>query len=1078
MNSPRFSCTSDESLLGNGTALCLLLATTTSHVSPRFAYLYASLVQLVETHSWARVALNLYSQGADKVVSRARRLHPSIYAFAVPGFKTLFWKRVLTTAAVQPFSHIMCIDDDMRVAPGQFQLVPLLRLQATLGVPLIAPAPIGAGNGMHPATAERLPQLMYESRQKADEHCSVRTEPFVEIKAPLFSRDAWVVVHEHALSKIDDRSHTGPGLDQVWCGLLEHRIFGHVCHMKPMVTNGTCWRQLGGACAYSYITPMRHDNFISLDADFGRNKNDRAARRKALTYDPDRMQRAMMRTRLMTYRWLMPSWRPARTRLTRPEGNAHLSGCWQMSDLWAALVGNGGGNGSSGERLLWQWDREMHERMHAEAIAAIPPRKDNKTVRVWWSGNSAEAQERRFSKSLRQTTRQPTRHTTRQAPLQTCAGLGSVSLVYQASRTPCIAGRSYGCTTSKGRLAVWVKRCRGRFLCASRNTTTQFDLAARPETLDLRPDPRELVQCGYPPGRASYLCPCDGSNEGRFGSRLKGKLRSQVDTGQRRPSNGSSTRTANRIRYAAATAAVRSSNGVPHTHENASCRIPDYGGGCWVGSSARHACRPSVWCPVVTDMAMSGTNGADASRRLPGLGKQAASRGRLMATPQESSQRGHHHALPSVAAATATTMQVTSSSQLPWCMLTPVHGPNFRHLRRRLEETYRLSVGAPPTTVVVFDDAGAEKRYCTSSGGVGCAGGAHETHVARLQLSRLLRPDAYKRAMRLLKSGGWANRKRDRDTFFSARDASEAQAMRERLAKSCPAKFGSQCYQSLKKFYGAADGPEHCTTYWVSDAESYPFRPFNFSALMAWSHRSGKPFKLGASWYPDANGCTLTTDMHGDSSCGTLVAHTGRLLAYPGLDVSGDRNATAAIAAVHARNVQTRFSINNWWMYERTTVRAMIDRAEALLIESNQTGRFVDYFASHQVSDSAFWGYQVEHLITRPGATMVYVNLLTELSYAFPAAFAACCSCAAGATAHPCALSLTSIWGPCFTQHGAPPAALATFAVERLGIFGIFGNEMDSVPDAALVAEPRLSWVVNNAFRWKGKARVRKLLGD
>ena len=86
MNSPHFSCTSDESLLGNGTALCLLLATTTSHVSPRFAYLYASLVQLVETHSWARVALNLYSQGADKVVSRARRLHPSMYAFAVPGY--------------------------------------------------------------------------------------------------------------------------------------------------------------------------------------------------------------------------------------------------------------------------------------------------------------------------------------------------------------------------------------------------------------------------------------------------------------------------------------------------------------------------------------------------------------------------------------------------------------------------------------------------------------------------------------------------------------------------------------------------------------------------------------------------------------------------------------------------------------------------------------------------------------------------------------------------------------------------------------------------------------------------------
>ena len=117
-----------------------------------------------------------------------------------------------------------------------------------------------------------------------------------------------------------------------------------------------------------------------------------------------------------------------------------------------------------------------------------------------------------------------------------CAsGLGSVSLVYQASRAPCIAGRSFGCTTSNGRLAVWVKNCRGQFQCAGRNTTTQFDLAVRPETLDLPPDPRESVQCGYPPdGRASYLCTCDRSNEGRFGLRPKGKLRSGLDTRQRR----------------------------------------------------------------------------------------------------------------------------------------------------------------------------------------------------------------------------------------------------------------------------------------------------------------------------------------------------------------------------------------------------------------------------------------------------------------------------------------------------------------------------------------------------------------
>ena len=114
---------------------------------------------------------------------------------------------------------------------------------------------------------------------------------------------------------------------------------------------------------------------------------------------------------------------------------------------------------------------------------------------------------------------------------------------------------------------------------------------------------------------------------------------------------------------------------------------------------------------------------------------------------------------------------------------------------------------------------------------------------------------------------------------------------------------------------------------------------------------------------------------------------------------------------------------------------------------------------------------------------MRYVNLLEELHAAFPAAAAACCSCSAATSAtaadaqhHPCGRSLDQLWSGCFERHGVSPAQLATFVVERLGIFGLFGNEMDAVPDAALLAEPRLSWVVNNAYRWKGARRVAKLL--
>ena len=123
-------CTPTASVLANG-SLCLLLATSTSHVSSHFAALNASLTQLVERHEWTRVALNLYLRGADKSLA-SLALHPHVTAYAVAGFKSLFWKRVLTPRAVAAFTHVFLFDDDMRVAPGEFQLVALLRLQERL----------------------------------------------------------------------------------------------------------------------------------------------------------------------------------------------------------------------------------------------------------------------------------------------------------------------------------------------------------------------------------------------------------------------------------------------------------------------------------------------------------------------------------------------------------------------------------------------------------------------------------------------------------------------------------------------------------------------------------------------------------------------------------------------------------------------------------------------------------------------------------------------------------------------------------------------------------------------------------
>ena len=100
---------------------------------------------------------------------------------------------------------------------------------------------------------------------------------------------------------------------------------------------------------------------------------------------------------------------------------------------------------------------------------------------------------------------------------------------------------------------------------------------------------------------------------------------------------------------------------------------------------------------------------------------------------------------------------------------------------------------------------------------------------------------------------------------------------------------------------------------------------------------------------------------------------------------------------------------------------------------------------------------------------MVARDYLRLVERQFPVAFARCCSCGQSRATNaslPC-YALSDLWSSCFVAH-ASPGALAAFLVEQLGIFGIFGNEMDRVPESVLRADERLSWVVNNAYLWKG----------
>ena len=437
------------------------------------------------------------------------------------------------------------------------------------------------------------------------------------------------------------------------------------------------------------------------------------------------------------------------------------------------------------------------------------------------------------------------------------------------------------------------------------------------------------------------------------------------------------------------------------------------------------------------------------------------------------------------------------------CMLTPVHKPNFGQLAHRLERTDALSMEAPPTTVAVFDDEAAAADFCRTAPRA-CA----LSHFVRLNLRTLIGDEAYATASGMLRTGNYQARERLRDQAHGRSNA---------LARQCPPKFGGQCYQSLKKFYGAAEGPAHCRVYWVSDAESFPFRRFNFSALVAHTvvgrrrsvmastsqGHAMKPFLVVPSWYPSRYGCDARVNLFNDGDCATWIVSMlslGKQRGASATDGGSSSSATAiatsspfdhtssthgevevvpasaAAAAARAalpyktplsRPYQTVFDVNNWWFYERQMARALIDRTEQTV-----GAHFVKYFASLQVPDINFWRTNFDVLSRMPNSPMVPRDFLHTLERAFPSSFARCCVCnrpgATNATL-PCK-GLADLWSPCFMRHETPEA-LASFVVEELGMFGIFGNEMDNTPDAVLRADSRLSWVVNNGYKWRGAVK-------
>ena len=362
------------------------------------------------------------------------------------------------------------------------------------------------------------------------------------------------------------------------------------------------------------------------------------------------------------------------------------------------------------------------------------------------------------------------------------------------------------------------------------------------------------------------------------------------------------------------------------------------------------------------------------------------------------------------------------------CMLVPVHKPHFGFLKKRLDLTYRLFEGEPPHTVVIFDNESAISEYMTLN-----PEHRDNSKVHPLSLKSMVGETEFAQLVEFLQS------------------ASTADEYHTDSYSGCLKRTPGRVYQAIKKFYGPLFSPDFCHFFWVSDAESWPFRKFNFNELVQYSFIGNTTcmYQLVNSWHPRQDCAGATHDFHTDVSCSIMVQNALRFSGYWDERSESDHLLVKKLQ-------QTMFDINNWWMYEREAIKHMHH-----LIKERLNTSLASTLVTFRISDIAFWTQYLQSLDSS-SQSISPRNFPDEVKVAFPLAFAKCCACSSNQL--PC-IGLSTLFSSCFLAH-VTIKQIGSFMVERLGIFGILGHEISGMPVDLFDAEKRISWVHNNADVW------------
>jgi hypothetical protein len=312
-----------------------------------------AVVETCETHAWVRAVINVL----DASQSMPFPLLPPCATIAtVPGLKLLWWARLLGPSATAGFTHVWIVDSDMDFRPSQFALETFVRLQVATNTSLMGPSPFGPGAGLYNLNGPRCPssRRCEHCNTEPNVTCPVCREAWTEVKAPLFTRAAWAVIHAALLSRMPEHVlAAGDGhIDSVWCGLLDHALYD--CALpwmrsridKNARVDPSC---RGVACAYSFVTPLRHLDTHEIDGAYEALHHDATTRENKTAIREARQHRK--RDSTLGLRWMQathpafpgmhagarlidwqmfPTWRPRGTLLsTQP--------CWDATELKFAL---------------------------------------------------------------------------------------------------------------------------------------------------------------------------------------------------------------------------------------------------------------------------------------------------------------------------------------------------------------------------------------------------------------------------------------------------------------------------------------------------------------------------------------------------------------------------------------------------------------------------------------------------------------------------------------------------------------------------------------------------------------------